>query len=452
MIQYGIELLLRLPSDTESICLKLKDWNEYLKDKNLGVVVLPLNKISKQANVENHTIDGGGTLKLCTRHLGTIPGLPGPRPVEELPKVRIHLEHTIYHPGEVVRGYLVFTDVPQMVGEKGRVYLGTWSHYCNIHYLSIAQQFEATRGGSRIWGFQFLIPKTIPTRYNSKNPGAVDLSIDPPSDPQMTLLTKLIIMPIYDGLEPNLSPRRKEKNAFAPTRLSVTWGDIPKVLNQEKKHSLTFKLVNSGFVPEFMKSLTVAFGRQEIDTELREEGVYSREYMRRWKIAGLDRVRLDPCESRELRFAIDAMDSQKDLPREPSAPFEVSGDIHECNYFLEVSVEPPTGDRFVVDRKPIFWTSESLTRAAPPNYEITMKPHRFYASTIDEPDSVYSYMAPSAVSDRFLDRKTLLADPIPTKQFSKSRRETVTDMMPEPTEIRSWFPSIFDVPFLNDLE
>jgi len=110
----------------------------------------------------DHKIEGGGTLKLCTRLIQTLDKLPeNERGWEQLVEARIHMERLVYHPGEIVRGYFVHNPKPPKGGF--RLKMNCFAYHIRGLPIDISESIgSVAREGLCVWAFQFLIPKKFP--------------------------------------------------------------------------------------------------------------------------------------------------------------------------------------------------------------------------------------------------------------------------------------------------
>jgi hypothetical protein len=240
--QWHEEFIFTLPSNQNTITLRVLDWNRVMKNVPLGVAVLEVAKVTPNVGLDMWMpLDTQGEIHIFVQ--ATTLALSPAKPKQtRLGSFRMNIERIVYFPGESVRGAIIYNvGKPKKIrGVRVRFEGATRTHWSetrgsgdnrrtihfHAHYVyfnPIATLYGNPRGqkkdfkipsGGYYWPFEFNLPLNLaPSFYHNlgNNSYYVKGYVDIPMAIDKTVTQKLTMTCQYSQLHPTINVKFSKK-------------------------------------------------------------------------------------------------------------------------------------------------------------------------------------------------------------------------------------------------
>ena len=415
--QWYSDVIIRRLDVTKEIVFEVFDWNAVLSHRKIGNAKVELSGVPPNGqHYELKLDDEEGVLnvfvKILKPQFGEVASTLLPKAVK-LRSLRLHLDRTNYHPGEVIRGHLILrfpkrtTMTEISIGIKMRVDLNEVLWSVPLGFSGMFFNFEdkvkiATNAtyeaGLHVFAFQFLLPKNCLTSTKEYTQCAVKVIFKKASLMRYIPLQNIIVSPPFELLSPQLCPFGLPHDSCpAPLQgISATFNPSPpKYVFSNKPFDVDVTLLNesNATLSKFRVDLVI----------LKVCFCYNKPKNKWYSVKLADRPaskdlsskhRLEPGQSLPIQVQLSSWSPDMEIY---SVPPEMQPQTMQVFHHLLISAElKSTGKRVVCLRHPVFLLHEKMFREGGlDSHNSDLEPARLRITQVLDLPTQLSLMAPS---------------------------------------------------------
>lgn len=236
------EFIFTLPDSNQAITLLVLDWNRVMKNVPLGAALLEVAKVSPNVGLDMWLpLDTKGEIHIFCQATPLLAAPSKPKSLR-LGSFRMNVERTVYFPGELISGAVIYNvGVPKKIrgvrvrftGETRTMWSeqhGSGDHRRTVTYFGhvvyfnpVATLYGNERGekkdfkipsGGYFWPFEFVLPAGIAPSFHhniGENAYRVTGYVDIPMSIDKTVVHKLTVTCEYAQMHPTLNLKFAKK-------------------------------------------------------------------------------------------------------------------------------------------------------------------------------------------------------------------------------------------------